>query len=118
MRPRWSRGHKCGRGRSLNEHVNFHVCVVDEVFEDVTEDHLRSRQRVFVTGRLCDRAVIGQSSSKNRFVVERSSSRSVALGQELPFPHVRSMAVTFSLNVHGGVRATSNWKWIYVYGSG
>jgi len=35
-------------GSSLNEHVHFHVCVVDGVFEAVASYHRATRKRVFV----------------------------------------------------------------------
>jgi hypothetical protein len=32
-------------GSSLNEHVHFHVCVIDGVFEEVAGEHRTSRNR-------------------------------------------------------------------------
>ena len=42
------------------------VCVADGVFEDVTEDHLRSRKRVFVTGRLRDMPALEKDPVNDR----------------------------------------------------
>jgi hypothetical protein len=43
-------------GSSLNGHVHFHVCVVDGVFEDRSDDHWTTRKRVLVAAGLrCSR---------------------------------------------------------------
>lgn len=38
-------------GSSLNQHVHFHVCVVDGVFKEAACDHWAPRKRVLIVAR-------------------------------------------------------------------